>query len=92
MSIAKLTEIAKQVQEPFTGFVTEISSDHAYIHKGIAFTAIINTGAISAAYDIAFTTPTTEQGFMHWRPTGITTSADYVQLELREGDSFSCPF
>ena len=90
MSIAKLTQIAEQGQEDLTGYTAVIDSDHAYIHDGIAFTAIINTGAISAAYDIAFTTPDSNSGkYIHWRPIGIDSSADYVDFVLREGDTFS---
>jgi hypothetical protein len=90
MSEPRLTEIAEQQQEPFTGFKTTISSDHAYIHKGIAFTAIIEVTGVSAAYDIAFTTPTVaSEKFIHWRPIGITSSANYVDIKLREGDAYT---
>lgn len=76
--------------EDFTGYLGVISSDHAYVHQGKAFTAIINTGSISAAYDIAFTTPTAASGkYVHWRPIGISSSADYVDVKLYEGDTFS---
>ena len=86
----KLTEIAIAQQEGLTGFQTGITSDHAYIHDGIAFTGIINTGSISAAYDIAFTTPSIADGkFMHWRPIGISSDADSVGWVMYEGDTFS---
>lgn len=76
--------------ERFTGYIGAIGSDHAYVHLGKAFTAIINTGSISAAYDIAFTTPTVASGkYLHWRPIGISSSANYVDATLREGDAFS---
>lgn len=76
--------------EHLTGFLAQIESDHAYIHDGKAFTAIIDTGSISAAYDIAFKTPTVASGkYVHWRPIGIQTSADYVKFTLYEGDTFS---
>ena len=90
MNSPRLTEIFEQGQECLTGFQASISSDHAYIHDGIAFTSVINTGSISAAYDIAFTTPTVASGkFIHWRPIGIQTSADYALFTLYEGDSFA---
>lgn len=90
MGIPRMTEIMEQSQEEFTKYTGVINSDHAYIHAGIAFTAIINTGSISAAYDIAFTTPDEESGkFVHWRPIGVDTSADFVDFVLREGDTFS---
>lgn len=58
--------------EYLTGYIAQISSDHAYVHKGLAYTAIIKTGSISAAYDIAFTTPATaDNKYIHWRPVGM---------------------
>lgn len=90
MSANRQTEIMEQGQEPLTGFQASISSDHAYIHDGIGFTAIIDTGSISAAYDIAFKTPTVASGkFIHYRPLGITSSANYVGVTLYEGDSYT---
>ena len=77
-------------QDRFTGMQCVVQSDHAYIHDGLGFTAIIDTGSISAAYDIAFTTPSVASGkYIHWRPIGITSSAEYVQVVTYEGDSFS---
>lgn len=85
-----LTEIALEKQEDLTKYQGVISSDHAYIHDGIAFTAIIEVTDVSAAYDIAFTTPSVASGkFVHWRPIGITSSANYVDIKLREGDAFT---
>jgi len=90
MSIARMTEIADQSQEGLTKYTGVIDSDHAYIHDAIAFTSIITTGSISAAYDVAFTTPSESSGkYIHWRPIGVDTSADYVIATLREGDTFS---
>lgn len=86
----KIRNIIQQWTENFTGFLTNISGDHRYIHEGKAFTAIINTGSISAAYRIGFTTPTVASGkYVHYRPIGITTSANYVDVVLTEADSFS---
>lgn len=80
----------RDFQEELTGYLAQISSDHSYVHKGLAYTAIVETGSISAAYDIAFTTPSLASGkYIHWRPIGISSSADYVGFKLYEGDSFS---
>lgn len=88
--MATITEIALQKQEALTNYQTVISSDHAYIHKCLAYTAIIDTGSISSAYNIAFTTPSiADAKYIHWRPVGIRTSADYTKYVLYEGDSFS---
>jgi hypothetical protein len=90
MSLQRITQAIEQFQERFTQYMGVIESDHAYIHLGIAFTSVIDCGSISAAYDIAFKTPTVESGkYVHWRPIGIQTSANYCKFELREGDSFS---
>ena len=84
----KLTEIFLAAWEKLTGFITVISSDHAYIHDARAQTAVINAGSISAAYDITFTTPSIASGkFIHWRPIGITTSADYVSVVMTEDET-----
>ena len=89
-AIERLTEIGEQEQEGLTKYKAVIGSDHAYIHKGLAFTAIISTGSISAAYRIAFKTPASAAGkYIHWRPIGITSSADYVSIKLTEGDTYT---
>jgi len=80
----------EQEQEGLTKYKGIISSDHAYIHQGKAFTAIINTGSIDAAYDIGFHTPTLNDGkFIHWRPTLISISADYVDYGLYENNAYT---
>ena len=84
--MASATELLKGMKELFTGFMTVISSDHAYIHKGWAFTGLIKTPSITIPYHIAFKTPATLKE-IHWRPLGLTTSANYVGVELREGDA-----
>ena len=82
--------LMNRASESLTGFLGVIDSDHAYVHLGIAYKAIINTGSISAAYDIGFTTPKVADGkFIHWRPIGITSSADYVDVKLTEGETFT---
>lgn len=67
-----------------------VQSDHAYIHDGMAYDALINIGTISSAYNISFKTPTVASGkFIHWRPTDITTSENYIQVILYEGDTYT---
>ena len=73
--------------DQFTGFDIGITGDHAYIHQGRAFTGIIETGSISSAYNISFTTPATK--YVHYRPIGITTSAAYIGFKLYEGDAYT---
>lgn len=86
----KLINEFLDIFEGLTGYVAQISSDHAYIHKGMAFTALIDTGSISSAYHVAFTTPTDASGkYIHWRPIGITSSSNYVDITLKEETSYT---
>lgn len=86
----KISNIIQGFQEALTGYTGVITSDHAYIHRGLAFTANLSSGSISTAYYIAFTTPTVASGkYIHWRPLGLASSADYVEVTLYEDDSFS---
>jgi hypothetical protein len=75
--------------EDVTGYTGTISSEHAYIHDGMAYSAVINCGSISSAYNISFTTPPADKGYIHYRPLGITTSANYVGIILTEVETFS---
>ncbi len=90
MSEKKLTEIFTESQEKLTGFIANIGSDHAYIHQGIAYTSIVTTPSISAAYRLAFKTPAAASGiFIHWRPIGITSSANYVDFAITEAETYT---
>lgn len=75
--------------DEFTGFGVSLTGDHSYIHRGKAYTALVDTGSISAPYKISFTTPAASAAYIHWRPIGITTSANYVAIALYEGDNYS---
>jgi len=90
MSMPRLTQLIERTIDYFTNNLTTISTDHSYIHQGIAFTSVIQTGSISAAYDICFTTPDLNSNiYIHYRPIGLYTSANFVLFELREADTFS---
>lgn len=77
--------IHQQAIERFTGGIKSISTDHAYIHNGQAFSFSAATTSIAAGgvYDFNITTPAT--GYVHWRPTTFGTSANITILELFEG-------
>lgn len=73
--------------EPLTRFKAVIQSDHAYIHKGIAFTYVGNTGELAAgsAYTVAFTTPLNRH--IHLRPTLLFSSANAAELRIAEAST-----
>jgi hypothetical protein len=77
--------------EPLTGFLSTISSDHSYIHSGIAFTYNKTTASLAAAAleKFGFTTPAKEKGYVHFRPSRISSVANACQLTLRVDTPFS---
>lgn len=81
----KLTNWFYNALDRFTGFLTNITGDHRYIHEGKAFSFSTVTTSIAAAgvYDINITTPA--NGYVHWRPVAFGTSANITLLELYEG-------
>lgn len=79
----------KSQVDRFTGFAATVSSDHSYIHDGIGFTYSGTTGSVSAAgtYTVSFVTPAADVGYIHWRPTGLSSTANTLQMRLAEGST-----
>lgn len=84
--------------DKFTGYPVGINGDHAYIHKGLAFSLSGTTGSLAAAatYSISFTTPASGK-YVHWRPSGISSTANTLQVRVAEasimtGGSAAVPF
>lgn len=73
----------------FTGATKAITSDHSYIHEGKFFevfkkaTLLANTGTL----DIGFLTPA--NGYVHYRPSSIVTTADNLTVAFYEGSTIS---
>jgi len=88
MSISEITAISQEEQELLTKYKTVITSDHAYIHKGLGFKAIIKKASQTADFFIAFTTPASAKD-IHWRPALVTTSTENVGFTVYEGDTFT---
>jgi hypothetical protein len=68
-----------------SGFPT-ITTDHAFIHEGIAWT-LSGVVEVDAAYSIAFTTPATK--YVHFKPVGIAASGGPLTVTLVEGPTFT---
>ena len=50
----------------------------------------IGTGTISSSYKIGFRTPlVADNAYIHWRPTGVDTSAAFVQVDLYEDNAYT---
>jgi hypothetical protein len=85
--LTKLYRLAERENEELTHYKATISSDHAYIHRGIAFTYAGNTGSLAAGatYSVSFTTSLT--GTIHLRPTGFYSTANAMELRIAEGST-----
>ena len=84
----KVTNTILGFKENLTGYNAVISSDHAYIHKGIGFNALVDLGSISAPTYISVLTPAASTNkYIHWRPTGLQSSADYLTYKMTEADT-----
>lgn len=79
---ADILQLLRQEHEALTSFKAVIDSDHAYIHKGIAFTYSSNTGELAAAatYVVSITTPANK--VIHLRPAMIHASANIMELRI----------
>lgn len=86
MLAQKIQNIIEGFKESLTGSLISITSDHAYIHKGKAFTISLSFGSISSAYYIVLETPAASVGYIHFRPLSatITTDANSVSYVMHE--------
>lgn len=98
MSIERLTELQEYSTDGLTKFNISMESDHAYIHKGKAFTVAGITGSISAGgtYKFRFKTPNPndpnvieDRKYIHWRPARIDGISTGVTFELYESPTAS---
>ena len=90
--IPLIENILAGAQETLTGFITEISSDHNYIHQGKGYSVPFSSAGLAAGsdYKIGFQTPTVVSGKMlHWRPALVSSSANVAQFKLYEASLFS---
>lgn len=77
--------------DAFTGFITQVSGDHRYIHEGKGFSYVGNTGSLAAGsgtYSIAIQTPVDTSGIrMHIRPAKFSATANTMLLTIAEGST-----
>ena len=73
-------------EESLTGFCAGITSDHAYIHQGLAFSLPFNTGSLNAAasYKLSLMTPGAGT-YIHFRPAVFASTANHATMKIYEG-------
>ena len=84
-------ELLLEAQEEFTDFQTEITADHNYIHQGKGFTISHTFAAVAAAGAdyIGLTTPAASVGYIHFRPTKFSSTANTARTRVMEVSSFT---
>jgi hypothetical protein len=88
MSLARITQILEKALDRFTQSPSVITTDHKYIHDGLGFKLIGNTGSLAgdATYSIGFVTPNkASNAYIHFRPALFYASANNMRIELYEG-------
>lgn len=80
--------VSNLIRESFTGFHPVIQSDHAYIHDGIGYnypcTFSLGNAAVKGCVIQA-----PAAGFIHWRPTTISTTASAVSVGFYEAPVYT---
>jgi hypothetical protein len=76
-------------QEAFTHFHPVIQSDHAYIHAGYGFNYPCSFSLAGNAVKGCIIIPPASNGYIHWRPTEVSSSATAVKMELYESPTYT---
>lgn len=73
-------------RESVTSCMPVITTDHAFIHEGIAYT-LSGSATVSTSWSISFETPAT--GYVHFKPVGVSASGGPVTVTLVEGATYT---
>lgn len=75
--------------ESFTAAFKFITTDHAYIHDGIAYRVMGKTVSLAAGAkaNVAITTPASSSGYIHMRPASFASTANLLEIRVTEGES-----
>lgn len=73
------------LQERVTKAFPVITTDHGFIHEGIAYT-LAGSVTVDGAWSLAITTPADQ--YTHFKPTSIAVSGGPVVVSFTEGDTF----
>jgi len=76
--------------DEFTGFDVALTGDHAYIHRGLGFSAMGQVSlAAAGVYSLTITTPAAAAGYIHLRPAFFSSSASYAKMSIIEAPTFT---
>ena len=81
-----LKGLPNSMQEQFTGALRAITTEHGYIHQGIAYIMreILTVTTTASSY-IDFTTPADKT--IHFRPSSFASNGDNITIEIFEDAS-----
>lgn len=88
-----IAAIIEGARDKLTGFLTQITGDHRYIHDGKAFTYVGNTGSLTAGtgtYSVSIHTPIESSGKkIHFRPVKFSATANTMLLTITEASTIT---
>jgi len=84
IGILSIKEKIAAASEPVTGAISSINVEHTNIHEGKFFESY-NKFTLAAAGTRFVTMKTPANKNLHYKPTGLVTSADKVTVEFFEG-------
>jgi hypothetical protein len=74
--------------DEFTGAVKAMTADHSYIHDGLLFETFHKASvASSGVMNVSILTPAA--GYIHLRPSAVSTSGDLVTIAFYEGTTMT---
>lgn len=85
-----IAAIIEGARDKITGGLTQITSDHRYIHEGRAFSYLGTTGSLDpdAKYAITIKTPIDTSGvYVHLRPAKFSATANTMSMTIAEGST-----
>jgi hypothetical protein len=77
--------------ESFTSAFKMVTTDHAYIHAGIAYRVMGKTVSLAAGAkaNVALTTPADTVGYAHMRPAAFASTANILEVRVTEGETIT---
>jgi hypothetical protein len=85
------TQDKQFLRDFFTGYGVTITGDHTYIHQGLGYELSGVTPSIASGnnFTVALITPAASVGYVHLRPTAISSTANTLQMRIAEGSTIT---
>ena len=88
----RIAEIFERIFDPGHRFIATSDVEHSFIHRGLGYVYMGNTGSLSAGstYSIGWHTPiATAKRSIHSRPAIFASTANILLVSYNEGQAYS---